>query len=138
MGGRGSKLSFGGGKVAPLQFQPKAKDESNKLRRKNSLYDEIILYLDLMDKGDEGAKEIVDRAYLASQTNKDKSEAVDDPRIQGMNKTADEIRDGNFRTLRNQVGASCLNVRCWVICSHGCAGLTSARFFWAPIRRGRI
>jgi len=103
MGGRGSKLSFGGGKVAPLQFQPKAKDESNKLRRKNSLYDEIILYLDLMDKGDEGAKEIVDRAYLASQTNKDKSEAVDDPRIQGMNKTADEIRDGNFRTLRNQV-----------------------------------
>ena len=32
-----------------------------------------------------------------------KKEAVDDPRIAGLNKIADEVREGNYRTLRGQL-----------------------------------
>jgi len=89
-------------KVSPLNFAPKAKDESNKLRRKNSLYDEIVDYLNNFDE-DGGVQELVDEALLKSLSEKDKKDIVDDPRVAGLNKLADEVREGNNRSLRNQV-----------------------------------
>ena len=83
-------LSFG--KVAPLNFQPKPKDESNKLRRQNSLFEAIIAYLDALDEGPEGIRRMVDDADLKAAELKAKPEPVDDPRIAGMNKIADEVR----------------------------------------------
>mmetsp|Transcript_67633 Transcript_67633/g.136187 ORF Transcript_67633/g.136187 Transcript_67633/m.136187 type:complete len:466 (-) Transcript_67633:75-1472(-) len=91
-----------GAKVSPLNFAPKAKDESNKLRRKNSLYDEIVDYLNHFDE-DGGVQELVDEALLKSLSEKDKKDIVDDPRVAGLNKLADEVREGNNRSLRNQV-----------------------------------
>lgn len=97
-----AQIQFGA-KVAPLNFAPRAKDESNKLRRKNSLYEEIVNYLDHFDNDEVGVKELVDEALLKSLSSKDKKEASDDPRVAGLNKIADEVQSGNNRTLRNQV-----------------------------------
>jgi hypothetical protein len=91
-----------GAKISPLTFVPKPKDESDKLRRKNSLYEAIVDYLNHFDE-DGSVQELVDEALLKSLANKDKKEVHDDPRVAGLNKIADEVRAGNVRTLRNQV-----------------------------------
>lgn len=98
-----AQIKFGA-KVAPINFAPKAKDESNKLRRKNSLFEEIVDYLNHFDE-DGSVQELVDDALLKSLSQADKKEVFDDPRVAGLNKIADEVRAGNNRTLRNQVMA---------------------------------
>ena len=92
-------LSFG--KVAPLNFQPKPKDESNKLRRQNSLFEAIIAYLDALDEGAEGIRRMVDDTDLKSAELKAKPEPVDDPRIAGMNKIADEVQISTVSQIKN-------------------------------------
>ena len=101
-----TKLRFGGfgaAPAAPLAFNPKPKDESNKLRRKNSLFDAIVRYLDALGNGEEGVVELVSAQDLVVAQQKIKKEITDDPRIAGLNKIADEVRSGNYRTLRNQI-----------------------------------
>jgi hypothetical protein len=90
-------------KIAPLAFAPKAKDESNKLRRSNSLYEAIVAYLDAIDGGQLGIDELVDASILAAAKAKDLPEVKDDHRIAAVNKIADDVRAGNCRTLRLQV-----------------------------------
>jgi len=90
-------------RVKPLSFAPKTKDESNKLRRKNSLNEAIIEYLNAVDEGAVGIQEYVDAACLKALSAKDRKEDKEDPRIAGINKTADEVRSGNMRTLRSVV-----------------------------------
>lgn len=102
MGVAKSILKFGG-KVEPLAFQPKAKDESNKLRRKNSLHEAIIEYLDFMDQGDKGVKQMVEEARLRAMIAADKKEKPEDPRVAGLNVVANQVRAGNMRTLRGQI-----------------------------------
>jgi hypothetical protein len=89
--------------VAPIQFAPKAKDESNKLRRKNSLYEEIIQYLDSLDNAPDGIAELVESAALSAASAKEKPEPAEDPRLAALNKTADQIRAGDLRTLRGVI-----------------------------------
>ena len=101
MGGKQS-LNFGA-KVKPLSFTPKSKDESNKLRRKNSLYEAIVEYLNFIEVGEAGVQEMVDEWTLKALSALDKKEAKDDPRVAGINKTADDIRSGNMRSLRSVV-----------------------------------
>lgn len=96
-------LSFAATPPLPLAFQPQPKDSSNTLRRKNSLYDAIIVFLEAKERGHEGVKELVDAQELVVAQQMIKKEAVEDPRIAGLNKIADEVRSGNFRTLRNQL-----------------------------------
>jgi hypothetical protein len=86
-----------------LQFAPKTKDESNKLRRKNSLNEAIIEYLTAVDAGPVEVAEYVDTYVLKALSAKDRKEDKEDPRIAGMNKAADEVRSGNMRTLRSIV-----------------------------------
>ena len=89
--------------VAPLQFAPKPKDESNKLRRKNSLYEAIVEYLEACDKGPDGVRELVEEWALKAAASADKKEPTEDPRLAGLNKTADEVRAGDLRALRSVV-----------------------------------
>jgi hypothetical protein len=91
MGIGGSKLTFAPAKIVPLVFQPKPKDESNKLRRKNSLYEAIVDYLNHLDEGDNGIQELIDEASLAALVAQDKKEVAEDPRIAGLNAIADEV-----------------------------------------------
>ena len=95
-------LQFGAKPPQPLSFQPKPKDESNKLRRKNSLFESILVYNDALVTN-EGIASLVDGADLAAAQQKIKKDPPDDPRIAGLNKIADEVRCGNMRTLRNQI-----------------------------------
>mmetsp|Transcript_21849 Transcript_21849/g.25822 ORF Transcript_21849/g.25822 Transcript_21849/m.25822 type:complete len:470 (+) Transcript_21849:82-1491(+) len=103
MGTGGSKLTFVAPKIAPLTFQPKPKDESNKLRRKNSLYEAIVDYLNHLDAEEVGIQELIDEASLVALVAQDKKETSEDPRIAGLNRIADEVRAGNMRALRTQV-----------------------------------
>jgi hypothetical protein len=86
-----------------MQFEPKSKDESNKLRRKNSLYEAIVEYLDALDGGPAGIAELVDACALLAASAADKQEPTEDPRLAGLNKTADAVRAGDLRALRGVI-----------------------------------
>lgn len=89
--------------VAPMQFAPKPKDESNKLRRKNSLYEAIVEYLDALDGGPSGVAALVDSCALRAAAAADLPEPSEDPRLAGLNQTADLVRAGDLRALRGVI-----------------------------------
>ena len=56
-----------------------------------------------MEGGDAMLREMIEEADLKAASSRDKKEPDEDPRLKAVNVIADEVRDGNMRTLRNVV-----------------------------------